>query len=117
MKSLIKIFKEDKLIFWSLLISSLFFCLSLILCMLFYNQLSPYIPLYNQMPWGEARLGTKTDIFIPVLILLGVFVLNFILAEIYYKKMPLISRLLFITFLLISFLTFIFIIRTIKIVI
>lgn len=78
-----------------------------------YNKLPPVLPLYNQLPWGQPRLGTKNEFFLPLIIVLSLLVVNLLICENIYAKMPLVARILSQTSLLISFLALFFIIRTI----
>lgn len=117
MNALFNNLKNDKMIFFSLIATTVFIVLNLTIILFFYQSLPPYIPLYNQMPWGEPRLGTKIEIFIPSVLILAIIIFNFFISGLYYQKIPLISRLFTITSLLISFLGFILIIRTVRIII
>lgn len=83
----------------------------------FYPHLPPFVPLFNQMPWGVARLGTKDQLFIPVFISFIILLVNTTLANSMYGKTPLIARILSITCLLIAFFVFLFTIRAVQIVI
>jgi hypothetical protein len=83
---------------------------------LLYKNLPPFIPLFNQMPWGVARLGTKDQLFIPVFMAFITLVINTTLASSIYEKNPLLARILCITCLLISFFIFLFTIRAVQIV-
>lgn len=69
------------------------------------------------MPWGEERLGIKIEIFLPFLITLLFFSLNFFISLRLYEKMPLVSRIVNITSVLLCVLSFIFVIRTIQLII
>jgi hypothetical protein len=80
----------------------------------YFNNLPPLLPLFNQLPWGEQRLIETAGIFIPPIISFLILLINLILASLIYKKVPLISRVLAITCLLISVLTFLFVIRTVQ---
>lgn len=115
MKRFFKNIKSDKILFFGFLAALIFIILNLSLVGFFYSQLPPFIPLFNQMPWGEARLGLKEEIFIPVAITFTIFVINLIVSSWLYNKTPLISRIFSITTLLISFFTLLFIIRTVRI--
>jgi hypothetical protein len=90
--------------------------LSVVYILFYYSNLPPFIPLYNQLPWGEQRLAATSGILIPSLLGFVIFIFNLILSSIIYKKIPLISRMLSVTTLLIALLTFLFIIRTVQIV-
>lgn len=112
MKEIIKHIKADKIIRWGISISGILLCVEIGYILLFFFSLPPYIPLYNQMPWGESRLGTRMEIFLPVVITLAFFILNFALLTGLYEKLPLVSRMLSITTLLITLLSVIFVVRT-----
>lgn len=117
MKNFFKKSLVDKTVFWIFLGSLILIFLNLAYMLFSYTHLPPLIPLFNQMPWGQSRLGTKEQIFIPILIALLVFINNFTLSTTMYEKTPLLSRILSITSLSISFLTLLFSIRTVQIII
>lgn len=102
----------DKIIKRSILASSILLVLSSISLLLLYRNFPPYIPLYNQLPWGVERLGDKIMIFLPNAIVLMLFIINMMLARQFYEKMPLVARMLGITTFFITLVTFIFLIRT-----
>ncbi|MEK7571093.1 MAG: hypothetical protein AAB553_02355 [Patescibacteria group bacterium] len=112
MKKLFKHVWDDKIIKWGMGSAAIVFFFSLIILAIFYWNLPPYLPVYNQMPWGEERLATKYEIILPQLIAFSFFVLNFSLSRKLYDKMPLISRMLSITTLLTMLLSFVFLVRT-----
>ena len=105
--------KSDKILFWGFLIASFLVFLNLILIVLSYPKLPPFLPIFNQMPWGEKRLGIKWQIFLPFAITFSILVLNLFLSSFLYKKMPLVSRILALTSLLICFFSLLFSTRTI----
>ena len=117
MKELFKKINADKIIRLGTYISLAFLAIHLIAVGIAYTFLPPYLPLFNQMPWGEGMLGIKIEIFIPFTIGLSFFILNLVLALRLYEKMPLVSRILSITSLIINILFMIFIIRTIQLII
>jgi len=82
----------------------------------YYNNLPPFVPIFNQLSWGEQRLGVKSSILLPIAITFIIFVFNFILASLVYKKIPLVSRILAISSLTTSILVFFFTIRTINLI-
>jgi len=95
------------------------FCFAIILlasiyAIFYFNSLPPLLPLFNQLPWGEQRLVNTAGIFIPPTVAFLILVINLILSSLVYKKAPLLSRILAITSLLISVLTFLFVIRTVQ---
>ena len=111
-----KNFRSDKTLLYGFLTTVGLTFITAFLTLIFYKNLPPLIPLYNQMPWGDTRLGTKPELFIPIVVSLTIFLGNLIFSQVIYVKMPLVSRLLLITSLMISFLTFLFILRTILLV-
>ncbi|MDO8620974.1 MAG: hypothetical protein Q7R31_01700 [Candidatus Levybacteria bacterium] len=84
---------------------------------LYYHNLPPFIPIFNQLPWGEQRLGSTATIFIPPLIAFIIFICNIIVAGLAYEKIPLVSRMLATVSLLASILIFLFIVKVIQLII
>ncbi len=117
MKKLFKKINADKIMRLGTYLSIGLILLHLIYITFYYFYLPPFLPLYNQMQWGRDRLGNKIEIFLPLLITISFFALNLFLSLQIYEKMPLLSRILNITGLLICILTFIFIIQTVQLVI
>lgn len=109
-------FFQDKIISFGFSTTVFFIFITLIIVLLFLRVLPPYLPIYNQMPWGEARLGTKIEIAIPITIVLVLALFNLFFSKSIYEKMPLVSRILAITSLSISFLSLFYIVRTILLV-
>ena len=98
-------------------LSSLMLVLEVLYIMIYFFSLPPFIPVFNQMPWGEERLGGRVEIFLPVGIA-GVFILlNIILISRLYEKSPLVARMLGITTLMIGVLSVIFVVRTLHLII
>lgn len=85
---------------------------ALVFLLFFYRSLPPFIPVFNQLPWGEERLGDKLTIFIPLAIASTMLIGNMIFSQALYDKMPLVVRMISITTFFISFITLIFIIKT-----
>lgn len=117
MKKYFNTLKKDRLIFR--LYISVFILIVLTITYILFNlsKLPPLIPVFNQMPWGEERLSSTFGIFIPSIITSVAFFVNIILSGISYSTSPLISRLIAITSFLTALLTFLFIIRTIQLII
>jgi hypothetical protein len=82
----------------------------------FYRNLPPFLPVFNQLPWGQPRLAPPLGIFIPSIISLIILIANIMLSSFLYKKTPLVSRLLAIISLIISVLTLLFVFRTVQII-
>jgi len=116
MKKLLSKIKNDKIILWACIASVLLILLNAFYVAISYLSLPPFVPLFNQMPWGEARLGTKEQIFMPIAIVMVITIGNFLLASLLYEKIPLISRILSITIVLVSFFALLFAVRTIQLI-
>ncbi|OGH42461.1 MAG: hypothetical protein A3H79_04355 [Candidatus Levybacteria bacterium RIFCSPLOWO2_02_FULL_36_8b] len=117
MNALFKNIKSDKILLWSTVLSLFLILFNLAYTLFSYSSLPPLVAIYNQMPWGEGRLGLKIEIFIPVIIAFLIFISNLIFSGIFYNKMPLISRILCTTNLLTSFLSLLIVARTIRLVV
>jgi len=116
MKEFFSDIRNDRITQRSFFASIFIIVLSVIYILFYYGHLPPYIPLYNQLPWGEQRLASTSGILIPSLLAFIIFVFNVFFSSLVYKRTPLISRMLSVTTLLIALLTFLFIIRTVQIV-
>lgn len=113
MKEFFRNLKEDKLLIRGSVINLSLIVLSLGYIFLYYAKLPPFIPLFNQMPWGIDRITRTAWIFILPGISLLIFYINLFFSSFFYKKNPLIARLFSATSFFISVLTFLFIVRTI----
>ncbi|MDP2637464.1 MAG: hypothetical protein Q8P26_00180 [Candidatus Levybacteria bacterium] len=116
MKELFKNIKKDKTITLAFFINSFCITISIILILLSYGKLPPFLPIFNQLPWGEQRLGATITIFIPVLVSIIILGINAPASALIYGKIPLIARILTATSLLVGILTFLFIARTVTLV-
>ena len=108
--------RSDKIISWGNILTFLLILASLSFIALRFGALPPYVPIFNQLPWGDDRLGPTLMIFLPVA---GVAILSFInifISSAIYAKSQIISRMLTISSILSSFLTFLFIARTIQLI-
>lgn len=117
MKEASKYIHADKILRWSILFSALLLLLHLLILGIAYIFLPPIVPAYNQLPWGDARIGTKAELFIPIVISFICFFINYYLIGKIYNHMPLVARIISITMLLIAVLGIIFISRTVQILI
>ena len=117
MKEFFKDIKDDKTIISAFLMNFYFIAVTIIYILFFYGKLPPFVPIFNQLPWGEQRLGNQITIFIPILISLLISAINIIISASIYKKIPLISRMLTAISLLVGILIFLFIIKTITLII
>ena len=103
---------RDRLVKRSFLAAILLLCVGLVYTAVTFSNLPPLIPMFNQLPWGTARLADKVFIFLPIVITSIILIGNMIFSQLVYEKMPLIVRMISITSFFISFVTCIFIIRT-----
>src|SRR5258708_21088950 len=116
MNEVSSLIKADKIIRWGMTFSFSLLILQAILIGVFFLKLPPIVPLFNQLPWGDARLGANYEIFLPLVITSVFFLFNYFLLCNLYIPMPLLSRIISITTLLSALLTFIFIIRTLQLI-
>lgn len=107
--------KQDKILLRGSILSLALIVLSFISIILYYASLPPFIPLFNQMPWGEERITKTIWIFLIPLISFLFFIANLSFAKKIYRDVPLIARLFSFANFLIAVLTFLFIVRTIHI--
>ncbi len=116
MNEVTNIVKADKIIRWGMTFSFILILSQAGLLAVFYLKLPPVIPLFNQLPWGEDRLGAKYEFLLPLFITATFFIFNYILLKKLYKATPLVSRIIGITTFLASLLSFIFVIRTLQLI-
>lgn len=116
MKDFFKDIKKDKTIISAFFINIFFIFASIVYILFSYGKLPPFVPVFNQLPWGEQRLGNQITIFIPVLASLLIFAINIFIGTLIYKKIPIISRMLAAISLLTGILTFLFSIKTITLI-
>ena len=117
MNEVFKQVKADKIIRLSMTLACILIVLHTLYLGFFYFSLPPIVPLYNQLPWGEPRLGSRIEIILPLVITTVFFTFNYILLAKLYTTMPLVSRIVSITSLLAAVLSMIFIVRTIQLII
>jgi len=108
--------KADKIVRWGMTFSFILLLFQASLLALFYIKLPPVMPLFNQLPWGEDRLGLKYEFLLPLVMTSLFFLFNYILLRRLYITMPLVSRIIGITTLLASLLSFIFVIKTLQLI-
>ena len=116
MKEFFKDIAQDKTIISAFFINIFFIITAVVYILFSYRKLPPFIPIFNQLPWGEQRLGTTSTIFIPIFVALLIFTLNIFISNSIYKKIPLISRMLAAISLLVGILAFLFSIKTITLI-
>jgi hypothetical protein len=108
--------KADKIIRWGMTFSLLLLILQILIIAFFFFQLPPVIPLFNQLPWGDTRLGIKYELFLPLVMVILFFLFNYFLLKKLYLPMPLVSRIIGITTLLSTLLSCIFMVRTLQLI-
>src|SRR5258706_12002307 len=113
MKKFFKLLQKDSVINWSFWATIIIVVISLVSIGISYTNLPPFIPLYNQRPWGYARLGKTYELLIPSLVTLILLFLNSFLGLRLTEKSPLLARFLFITILCLALFTCIFVERLI----
>lgn len=112
MKERFKYLTKDRIVKTGFLLSLFLLLITFLYTVIFYNQLPPLIPLFNQLAWGVQRLGNKIMIFLPIVLCSVMLVSNMLFSQLIYEKMPLVVRMLSITTLFTSFIACIFIVRT-----
>ena len=116
MKKFLTNIKADKLTFRGFLLSFILIILTVLYILINFRNLPPLIPIFNQLPWGFERLTESWGIFIPVAVLGIIFIFNIIFTSVVYAKNPLIARIVAATTLLLVVMNFIFVVRTILVV-
>lgn len=113
MKNFFNNIVADKLALRGFLISFLLMLLTFGYILINYSNLPPFIPVFNQLPWGNERLTTTLGIFISTIIFGLIFIFNIIFTSIVYNKSPLIARLVAAVTLILAVMNFLFIIKVI----
>lgn len=116
MKVFINDFRKDKITRLGFIGSFVVGLASFVFVLFYYNNLPPFIPVFNQLPWGEQRLGTTIAIFLPILIAFLTLLFNLFFSLLTYMKIPLVSRILAVTSLSVSFLVLLFTVRTVQLI-
>lgn len=111
MNTSIKTLLKDNVLAISFWGSIALFLLTILVVAFSYHNLPPYLPLYNKLAWGYARLGQTYQIFIPIAIPLVFCIINFFLAKKIYPTAPLLARFLGLVSLLVALFTCIFIVK------
>ena len=111
MRSFFKLLRRDNILNLSFWVTSILILLMIATIVISYTNLPPFIPLYNQMPWGYARLGRSYELFLLPAAIIGITVINVTVGAKLIEKVPLLARFLFISMTVLSFFTYIFIIR------
>ena len=113
MKDFINNIKADKLTYRGFIISFFVGIFTLFIIIVAFKSLPPFIPIFNQLPWGEQRLTETVGIFIPLVVFAFIFVFNLSFTSLIYSKNPLIARIVAAVTLILAIMNFIFIAKTI----
>lgn len=117
MKDFLGSIRIDKIMLNEFVISFVILLITVGIVLINYKNLPPFIPIFNQLPWGNQRLTQTLGIFIPIILYFSVFVFNLFFSYMLYKKgNPLLGRIIAAVTLLIAVMNLIFIIRTIFVV-
>jgi len=116
MKGFFKNINQDKITFWGFRLSIFFIITNVFFIIFFYRSLPPFLPIYNKMPWGYARLGRNYELFIPAGLTTIIFTINLMLCSYIYTKAALLARLLCATTVCVCLFTLIFTVQIILLV-
>lgn len=116
MKEFFKDIRQDKTARFGFLSSLVLSLIAFFYILITYKNLPLYIPIFNQLPWGDQRLGTTLTIFIPIFIGWLIILFNLFTSALIYQRMPLVSRMLATTALIVMLLTFLFVVKTVMLV-
>jgi len=108
--------KNDKVLLRGFAINFFIIILTFVYILLSFQSLPPFIPLFNQLPWGEARIAKTVWIFVIPFLAFLIFIFNLIYSELTYKKIPLLARILVVTSFIVSILALLFVVRTLELV-
>ncbi len=117
MKGYFKNLKSDSLLIRLFIASFALLIVTFIYILINYSKLPPLLPVFNQLPWGERRLGETWGIFIPSVSVFLILIVNLFISNFSYPKFPLISRMFSVTTFIIALLSLLFVIRTITLII
>jgi len=89
-----KIFRalSDRFIRFALISAFGLFLIQSVLTTLLYKKIPTLIPFFNNMAWGEERLAPKVLLVVLLFLYIFIIITHNILAERFYEKYPLLSR-------------------------
>lgn len=116
MNATFKTLFTDKIISISFWTSIFLLFVTLGIALVSYVNLPPFLPIYNKMAWGYARLGKTYEIFLPIILPTIFLICNIFFARFLYARLPLLARFLLLATLLIALFTFIFILKLVLII-
>lgn len=92
MKKFFNYLKADRLLFWGFTSSVVLLFVSLLLIIIVFQHLPPFLPLFNSLPWGYMRVGPKIAFFIPILVASVLVAINSIISSLLYERAVLLAR-------------------------
>jgi len=114
MKDFLSNIRKDRIILNEFVVSFIISAVTIIFVLINYKSLPPFIPIFNQLPWGNERLIETPGIFVPIVLYFIVFIFNLIFSSILYRgNNPLLGRIIAAITLLIAVMNLIFIVRAI----
>jgi hypothetical protein len=113
MKNFIRNISSDKLALRGFFISLLLLLITVLYIIFSYPKLPPFIPMFNQLPWGNDRLASTPGVFISTIVFSFIFLFNIMFTSIVYNKSPLIARIVAAMTLILALMNFLFIIKII----
>lgn len=111
MKKLFKLIQKDSVLSWTFWTTIVFVLVMIVLIGVFYTNLPPFLPLYNQMPWGYDRLGHAYELFLLPFSTLFICIINTTIGIRLMSKVPLLARFLFLTMAGLALFSCIFLVR------
>lgn len=97
---------SDRFYLFNITLSLIFIQASFWLVFLNRNNVPPVVPLYYFEPWGEKQLVPSQNLWILVILPLGICLFNFLLANYLYRKEKIFSQGLALVSSVVSFLSF-----------
>ncbi|MBI2025942.1 MAG: hypothetical protein HYT06_01025 [Candidatus Levybacteria bacterium] len=105
--------KNDRITFGVFLLSFLILIITVVFILVNYKNIPAFIPIFNQLPWGNERLTPTFGIFIPIFLYIFIYVFNLGFSSLLYGKgNPLLARVVASVSLLLAVMNFVFIIKT-----
>ncbi len=87
-----------------MILSVLISLIDAVVVIFLFSRLPPFIPFFNNLPWGVERLAPTNILFFFISTFFIVIIVNSILCSILYRKYTFISRILSMTLFLYVFL-------------
>ena len=117
MNARIKKLFADTIVITSYISVIVIMAIYIIFLLIKFQSLPPLIPLFNQIPWGEGRLATKVQLFLPLGIASTIVAVNTGILLFFSSDTPLVTRLVSLTNFLVPLFALLLIIRTVLIVV